>query len=138
MHVSTLLTTAVIVLGLLIAIAGSLGVWSAFKTQRNVQVAKLYQDTAEGWQKKSEMLEGQVEDLTNEKDRLKAQNATQARQIADLHGQIAVLRDVVSGKSAVELLTTEFRDTASKILEEIHRNRQLYVETIEASRRKTT
>jgi hypothetical protein len=87
-------TALVAIVGLLFTIAALFGSW---KVSRNTAATRIYRDLAEAWEKKAGEQASEITDL-------KERDAAKGQEIAALRNQLLVLQDVVTGRSALELL----------------------------------
>jgi chromosome segregation ATPase len=108
----------VALVGLLITAATVIG--GSFRVSRNTQTVSNYREAALSWESQSKALEAQVrlfEEQLAERDahartvesQFEAQLAEKDARIHELEGRLTTLQDVVTGKAAVEALTTEMR-----------------------------
>lgn len=87
--------TAVAVITLAITVAAVLG--GSFRSGKNTAALTAYRETAIAYQTKAEAQEGKIHDL-------ETQNASQAMTIAELQAKMALLQDLVTGKTAIDML----------------------------------
>jgi gas vesicle protein len=109
---SALIITVTAVLGVLLTVAGSLGVWLAMRTGQNTQTVRNFRDAAQSWREKAEAMaadlvtvQGELTQLRIEYDQLKQEHN--------------VLRDVVSGKSTLDALSVQMDQVKNEITLEI-------------------
>jgi hypothetical protein len=102
-------------LGGLIALATAVGAWAAFKVGRNTQTVRLYREAADAWQRKSEAQDVEIADLQGENGRL-------AARVAALEGKAETLTELVTGKAAIDALTSK--------VEHQHRELMLNIDSI--------
>lgn len=89
--------TLTAVIGVVLALATGAGAYFAFKTSRNAQLIQVYQGTANAWEERARAYEVQIKEL-------QAQNQQQATELADLRGQVGTLRDLATGRPAIDQL----------------------------------
>jgi hypothetical protein len=82
------------VLGAALAFATAAGAYFAFKTSRNTQLIQVYQGTANAWQERAAAYADQIKELQE-------QNKGQAAEIADLRGQVSMLKDLATGRQVI-------------------------------------
>ena len=82
------------VLGAALAVATAAGAYFAFKTSRNTQLIQVYQGTANAWQERAAAYADQIKEL-------QAQNQQQASELADLRGQVSMLKDLATGRQTI-------------------------------------
>jgi cell division protein FtsB len=85
------------VLGLVLVLATGAGAYFAFKTSRNAQLVEVYKGTADAWQERASAYADQIKQL-QEQDKIKT------GQIADLTGQVNMLKDMVTGQRSLDVL----------------------------------
>jgi TolA-binding protein len=96
-------------LGLALASATAAGAFFAFKTARNTQLIQIYQGTATAWQERAAAYTEQIKELQQ-------QNLSQGGEIADLRGQVSMLKDMATGREALGQLLAKI-DHIQSILE---------------------
>lgn len=121
---SSFLTALISVLGLLVLVGGSIGTVAAIRVGKNTQTVENYEKNAASWKELAEASDAKIEHLQEQNADLQHQNAEQAKLIADLQGKIAVLQDVVTGKTAVETMAQEMRHALTSIGNEVAANKQ--------------
>lgn len=103
------MSAAVGLAGLIVALVGAAAViGQTFRVSHNTSAFNNLKDIASGWQEKATLQAQQIEDLTT-------QNQSQARQIADLQGRELVLRDMVTGRSAVDKIAADLAMLTSSV-----------------------
>jgi hypothetical protein len=85
------------ILGVALTIATVAGAYFAFRTSRNNQLIQIYQGTANAWQERAAAYAQQIKELQE-------QNAKQAGELADLRGQVSMLRDLATGHQEIGML----------------------------------
>jgi hypothetical protein len=85
------------ILGAVLAVATVAGTFFAFKTSRTTQLIGVYKGTAEAWEQRAAAHAEEIKELQN-------QNQDQGRQIADLQGQVTMLKEMVTGHEMLEEL----------------------------------
>lgn len=91
MNTVYILTT---LLGVALAAATVAGAFFAFKTARNTQLIQVYQGTATAWQERAAAYADQIKELQE-------QNQRQAAELADLRGQVSMLKDLATGRQTI-------------------------------------
>jgi predicted nucleic acid-binding Zn-ribbon protein len=77
-----------------LAVATAAGAYFAFKTSKNTQLIQVYQGTANAWQERAAAYADQIKEL-------QSQNQEQATKIADLQGQVSMLKDMATGRQTI-------------------------------------
>lgn len=85
------------VLGLILVLATGAGAYFAFKTSRNAQLVEVYKGTADAWQERASAYADQIKQLQDQ-DKIKT------AQIADLTGQVRMLKELVTGQRSLDVL----------------------------------
>jgi hypothetical protein len=91
------------ILGAALVVATAAGSYFAFKTSRNTTLIQVYKGTADAWQERAAAYAVQIKEL-------QTQNAGQAAELADLRGQVTMLKEMVTGGHSM-----------SKMLEKVDR-----------------
>jgi cell division protein FtsB len=91
---ATIISILIGVLGFVIVAVGGIGAWSALRVGKQTQTVKNFRDAAESWRQKSESQDNRITELENENTELR-------KVVADLQGQVSVLRDLATGTSAI-------------------------------------
>jgi cell division protein FtsB len=94
MSASTVLIILGSLVGILLVTAGTVGTWAAMRVGKNTQTVSNYREAAQSWQLKSQAQGAEIKEL-------QAENTELRKQVADLSGQVGVLRDLITGASAV-------------------------------------
>lgn len=115
---STLIITVAAALGILLTVAGVIGVWLAMRTAQHTQTVKNFRDASSSWREKAEALDS---DLTSLRAELKALRELY-RVLQQKH---EALQDVVTGRTAIEHLALQVGDAKSEIILEIRLNRDI-------------
>jgi uncharacterized protein YlxW (UPF0749 family) len=116
--VSAVVITAVAVLGILLTVAGVIGVWLAMRTAQHTQTVKNFRDAAESWREKAEATDSELTSMRTEMTELR-------QQYTSLLQKHEALQDVVTGRTAIENLGVQVGDAQSAIIAEIRQNRDL-------------
>jgi cell division protein FtsB len=74
--------------------AGTVGAWAALRVGKNTTTVSNYREAAQSWRLKSEAQDAEIRELQTE-------NADLKKQLADLSGQVGVLRDMVTGTAVI-------------------------------------
>jgi uncharacterized coiled-coil DUF342 family protein len=109
---SALVITITAVLGVLLTMAGSVGVWLAMRTGQNTQTVKNFRDAAASWREKAEALAADLATIQSELTTLRAQ-------YDQLMAEHNMLKDVVSGRTAIEALGMQVENAKKDIIQEI-------------------
>jgi predicted nucleic acid-binding Zn-ribbon protein len=109
---SEIITTVAIVLGTLLALAGSVGTWAALRVGRNAQTLSNYRDAIQSWKERSETQEAEIAELRTQLHQVQAENA-------DLRGQVNTLRDAISGRSILGTLEKTLARQHAELLERL-------------------
>lgn len=86
-------------IGLLITAAAVIG--ASFRNSHQAQVIANYREAASSWKEKAEAQDVAIKEL-------EARDAEKDRQIAELTGQLTMLRDLVTSRPDFERLTVDF------------------------------
>lgn len=121
---SALIITATAVVGVLLTIAGSLGVWLAMRTGQNTQTVRNFRDAAASWREKAEAMAADLATIQAELTTLRAQHEK-------LQQEHNVLRNVVSGKSALDALSMQLDQAKNEITVEIRLSKESIQHLIE-------
>ena len=113
---ATLLIVAAAVIGVLLTVAGVIGVWLAMRTGQNTQTVKNFREAAASWREKAEALGSDLATVQAELTSLRT--AHDALQV-----QHEVLKDLVTGKAAIEALGIQVDNAKSEIILEVRLNR---------------
>lgn len=121
---ATLLIVTTAVIGVLLTVAGIAGVWLAMRTGQNTQTVKNFRDAAASWREKAEALgsdlvtlQGELASLRTEHDKLQTEHES--------------LKNVVTGKAALEALGVQMDAARSEIILEVRLNRGV-IESLES------
>lgn len=114
----TTLVVIAAVIGVLLTVAGSVGVWLAIRTGQSSQTVKNFQEAAASWREKAEALSSDLENVRTEMAALRSQHER-------LQFEHEALKDVVTGKTAVEAMAAQMGLYKDEILSEIQKNGRL-------------
>lgn len=112
----TLVIILAAVLGILLTVSGSLGVWLALRTGQNTQTLKNFRDSAASWRDKAEATDSELASV-------RAELADTKAELADLQLRHTALKDVVTGREALEALGLQVDKVKDEIIFEIRLNR---------------
>ena len=97
------------VLGLALTIATAAGAFFAFRASKNSQLIEVYQGTANAWQERAAAYSDQIKELQQENQKLNSE-------LADLRGQVNMLKDLATGNQVITALITKV-DRIATLLE---------------------
>jgi len=123
----TLLITFAAVVGVLLTVAGIVGAWLAVRTGQNTQTVRNFQDAAASWREKAESV---AADLLTVQTELAALRAAHDK----LQQAYNTLRDVVTGRSALEALSVQLDEAKKDITLEIRLSKDALHTLIESTR----
>lgn len=119
------------VLGLLLAIGSTVGVWLAIRVGRSTQTLANYKAAAESASTLAESLKAELGDLrehsAQEMTEARQRESEAAEQISGLRAEVAVLRDLATGQTQLVALTDLAKANAEgiqEILDYIKKQRQ--------------
>lgn len=115
---STTLVIFTAILGVLLTVAGTGGVWLAIKTGQSGQTVKNFQDAAASWREKADA-------LSSDLDSVRAELKILHRQHDKLQSEHEALKNVVIGKSALEALGVQVNEARTQIILEVRLNREI-------------
>lgn len=113
----TLLVVLTAIIGVLLVIAGSVGVWLAMRTGQHTQTVKNFRDAAASWREKAEALGSDLATLQGEMTGLQAEHGM-------LRAEHQALKNVVTGKAAIEALGLQLEQAKSDIILEVRLSRE--------------
>lgn len=122
---SALVITITAVLGILLTVAGILGVWLAMRTGQNTQTVRNFRDAAASWREKAEAMAADFAAVQSELAELRAQH----EQLKQSHD---VLANLVTGKSAIDALSVQIDQVKSDITLEIRLSQETLQHLIES------
>lgn len=100
------LVTIIAIISLLAVAATVVG--GSYRNSRATQVLTLYRESAQAWEQKATLQQGEIEEL-------QADSSRKDKQIADLQGRLTVLQDLVTGKTALEQLLPELHQVREDV-----------------------
>lgn len=109
---SGIVVTVTAVLAIVLTVAGAAGVWLAMRTAQNSQTLKNFRDASASWREKADA-------LTDELVAVRADLVALTSKYATLLAAHEVLKDVVTGQSALEELTERMGEYKDDIIKEI-------------------
>lgn len=104
------MNTLLVLTGLLsvaLVVATAAGAYFAFKVSKNSQLITVYQGTANAWQQRAAAYEDQIRELQVQDQAKTLQLAAQDKKIADLNGQVAMLKEMVTGSQTLGQLVAK-------------------------------
>lgn len=105
------------VLGVMLTVSGIIGVWLAMRTAQHTQTVKNFREAAASWREKAEALASDLAGMQQELAALR-------ENYADLLHEHEVLKNVVTGKSALEALGVHLEQAKSDIILEVRMSRE--------------
>jgi uncharacterized coiled-coil DUF342 family protein len=122
---STLIIVLIAVLGFLLTLGGIIGVWLAVRTAQNTQTVKNFREAASSWREKAEALASDLLTVQGEMAELQKQHK-------NLQAEHDVLKNVVTGKSAIESLGVQMTDAREAIILEVRLSKEALEQLIDA------
>lgn len=121
MNVSSLVTTFGVIIGSLLAIATAVGIWAAFRVGKNAQTITNYRDAVQSWKERSESQDVKIAEQENEMNDLRDKQHKLEAENADLRGQVAVLRDAISGRQWFDMIVKQLGDQHNEMMGRLDR-----------------
>lgn len=106
---TTLIAVAAAVIGVLLVVAGAVGVWLAIRTGQNTQTLANFREAAKSWREKAEALQSDL-------DTVKQELAGAQAELTDVRGKYAVLEGIVTGKAEISALASQVEHLRGDIL----------------------
>lgn len=94
-------------LGVALVVATAAGGYFAFKVSKNSQLITIYQGTANAWQQRAAAYEDQIKALQTQDQAKTLQIADQDKKIADLNGQVTMLKEMATGSQILGQLVAK-------------------------------
>jgi hypothetical protein len=110
---ATLLITLAAILGVLLTVASVFGVWLGLRNAQTGQTLKNFREASASWREKAEALGADL-------DTVRSDLAELRKQYRELLSEHEVLKNVVTGKAAIEALGVQVEKAKTDIILEVH------------------